>query len=81
MRRSAPHAQYKDSVRPAFGCLFSEDVAQKARKSDAESEIGCHDEDNRLGSAPSGIGLRLAAVSGISGLDGAVAEWLKAAVC
>jgi hypothetical protein len=59
--------------------MFPEDVAQKARKPQLNPEP-----DQRSSHELRSIAicsLRLSPRSGISALNGAVAEWLKAAVC
>jgi hypothetical protein len=59
--------------------MFPEDVAQKARKTRFNAK-----RDRQSGRELRNTSiccLRLSPLSGISALNGAVAEWLKAAVC
>jgi hypothetical protein len=59
--------------------MFPEDVAQKARKPRIDAKPDWQSSRELRNTAI--CGLRLSPRSGISALNGAVAEWLKAAVC
>jgi hypothetical protein len=59
--------------------MFPEDVAQKARKSRFNAKL--ERQSSRELRNISICCLRLSPLSGISAPNGAVAEWLKAAVC